>query len=141
MSNSGMFSEVNQPAVKKGRGKSEKTKFMEALKKKGKTEEGFYELCIERAFDPDDNFAFKEVLSRLSPLSKSVAPTIEFDFPQDAKPHVQAAAVMKGIADGVIPPDIGAQFVSSIKSMIDIEEYTDLKERIEKLEATLNGES
>ena len=48
---------------------------------------------------------------------------------------------MKGIADGVIPPDIGAQFVSSIKSMIDIEEYTDLKERIEKLEATLNGES
>ena len=29
----------------------------------------------------------------------------------------------------------------TFKSMIDIEEYTDLKERIEKLEATLNGES
>tara|TARA_R110002051_G_scaffold294030_1_gene359206 strand:+ start:713 stop:1120 length:408 start_codon:yes stop_codon:yes gene_type:complete len=134
----GQFTSENQP---KGRGKSEKTKFIEALKKGNRTEEEFYQLCVERAFDKEDNFAFKEVLNRLSPLKKSVAPCIEFDFPQDAKPHVQAAAVMKGIADGVIPPDIGAQFVSSIKSMIDIEEYTDLKERIEKLEATLNGES
>lgn len=138
MSNSGQFSKDNQPRV---RGKSEKTKFIDALKRKAKTEDQFYELCIERAFAPDDNFAFKEILARLSPLSKAVAPTIEFEFPAGAKPHVQAEAVMKGIAKGVIPPDLGAQFISSIKAMVDIEENTELKERIEKLEALLNGES
>ena len=132
------FTEDYQP---KTRGKSVRTKFLEALKVEGKSEDGFYQLCVKRAFDPDDNFAFKEVLSRLSPLAKAVAPTINFDFPDNAKPHVQAEAVMKGIAEGIIPPDLGAQFISSIKAMVDIEENTDLKERIEKLEALLNGES
>jgi len=31
--------------------------------------------------------------------------------------------------------------IQSIKSMVDVEEYTDLKERIEKLEKALSGES
>lgn len=134
-----MFTEENQPSTRKGRGKSEKTKFFEALGRKGKTEEDFYDLVIERAFDPDDNFAFKEALARLCPLTKSVAPFIEFDFPEDAPPHIQASAVMKGIADGLVPPDLGGQFIQSIKAMIDIEEYTVIKERIEKLEKALNG--
>jgi len=45
------------------------------------------------------------------------------------------------VANSQIAPDIGQMFVASIKSMIDIEEYTDLKERIEKLEKALSGES
>lgn len=138
----GKFSSENQPTKeRRGRGKSERNKILEAFKRAGKTEDGFYDLLVLKAYDPEDNFTFKEVLNRISPLNKAVAPTIEFDFPEEAKPYIQASAVMKGIADGIIPPDIGAQFISSIKSMIDIEEYTDLKERIEKLEATLNGES
>jgi len=140
MSDDGKFTADNQPK-RKPRGKSEKTKFIDALKRKARTEDQFYELCIERAFDPDDNFAFKEILARLSPLSKAVAPTIEFDFPAGAKPYVQAQAIIKGIAEGIIPPDLGSKFISSIKAMVDIEENTDLKERIEKLEALLNGES
>jgi hypothetical protein len=48
---------------------------------------------------------------------------------------------MYGVSNGIIPPDVGALFIASIKSMVDIEENTDLKERIEKLEALLNGES
>jgi hypothetical protein len=140
MSDDGKFTSDKQPK-RTPRGKSEKTKFIDALKRKSRTEDQFYELCIERAFDPDDNFAFKEILARLSPLAKAVAPTINFDFPDNAKPHIQAEAVMRGISEGIIPPDLGAQFISSIKAMVDIEENTDLKERIEKLEALLNGES
>jgi hypothetical protein len=36
-------------------------------------------------------------------------------------------------------PDIGTMFISSIKSMLEIEEYTELKARIDKIEAVLNG--
>ena len=60
---------------------------------------------------------------------------------QCQNPHIQAAHVLAAIAEGEIPSDIGNVFVQSIKAMIDIEEYTDLKERIIKLEETLNGES
>ena len=114
---------------------------LEAMKRYGKTEDGFYDLLMERAFNPEDNFTFKELLIRLSPIPKATAPMVKFEFPKDAKPHIQAAHVLAAIAEGEIPSDIGNVFVQSIKAMIDIEEYTDLKERIIKLEETLNGES
>ena len=133
------FSKGIQPA--RGRGKSERTKILDAMKRFGKTEEGFYELLMQKAFDPDDKFTFKELLLRLSPIPKSVSPLVEFDFPKDAKPHIQAAFVLSAIAEGKIPSDTGNVFIQSIKAMIDIEEYTDLKERIDKLEKALNGES
>jgi len=66
---------------------------------------------------------------------------VNFDFDPNAKPHEQANQVLKAVANSEIAPDIGQMFVSSIKSMIDIEEYTDLKDRIEKLEKALAGES
>ena len=39
--------------------------------------------------------------------------------------------------NGFIPPDIANTFIQSIKAMIDIEEYTSLKERIEAIEKSL----
>lgn len=133
------FSKDKQP--KNGRGKSERTKILEAMKRAGQTEDGFYDLLMEKAFNPEDNFTFKELLTRISPIPKAVAPIVQFDFPKDSKPHIQAAFVLDAVANGVIPSDIGNMFVQSIKAMIDIEEYTDLKERIEKLEKVLAGES
>ena len=135
------FDKGTQPKERKGRGKSERTKILEAMKRFGKTEEGFYELLMEKAFNPEDNFTFKELLNRMSPMPKAVNPIVEFDFPKEAKPHVQAAFVLDAVASGVIPSDIGNMFVQSIKAMIDIEEFTSLKARIEALEKDLSGES
>jgi hypothetical protein len=126
-------------AKQSGRGKSERTKILEAMKRYGQTEDGFYNLLMEKAFDPEDKFTFKELLLRISPIPKSVSPLVEFDFPKKAKPHVQASFVLAAIADGKIPSDTGNVFIQSIKAMIDIEEYTDLKDRIDKLEKALNG--
>lgn len=131
------FTKRKQPA--KGRGKSERTKILEAMKRLGKTEDGFYDLLMIKAFDPGDNFAFKELLNRLSPIPKAVAPLYKFDLPKNAKPHEKADYILTAIANGEIPGDIGNICIQAIKAMIDIEEYTDLKERIEKLENTLNG--
>jgi len=133
------FNKDNQPKERKARGKSERSTILEAMKRAGPTAEGFYDLLMEKAFNPEDNFTFKELLNRMSPLPKAGNPIVEFDFPKEAKPHIQAAFVLDAVAGGVIPSDIGNMFVQSIKAMIDIEEYTDLKERIIKLEETLNG--
>tara|TARA_R110000803_G_scaffold166271_1_gene229616 strand:+ start:216 stop:644 length:429 start_codon:yes stop_codon:yes gene_type:complete len=130
------FTKANQP---KGRGKSERTKILEAMVRFGKTEEGFYDLLMEKAFNPEDNFTFKELLNRLSPIPKAVSPLYKFDLPKDSKPHEKADYILTAIADGEIPGDIGNICIQAIKAMIDIEEYTDLKERIIKLEETLNG--
>ena len=129
------FSKDVQPSRR--RGKSERTKILDSFKRMAKTEEEFYDYLTERAFNPDDNFSFKELLSRLSPIPKAVAPVVEFDFPKDAKPHIQASCVLDAVSKGVIPSDIGNSFIQSIKAMVDIEEYTSLKERIEAIEKSL----
>ena len=139
MSKETRFSKENQP--KRGRGKSDRTKILEAMKRQGKSEDGFFDLMVERAHDPEDTFAFKEMLSRLAPIPKATLPLVKFDFDKNAKPHEKADQVITAIADGVMPPDIATILITSIKAMIDIEEGTELKERIEKLEAALNGES
>jgi hypothetical protein len=129
------FNKKKQP--KSRRGKSERTKILDAMKREGKDEDGFYDLLVKRSFDADDNFTFKELLIRLSPVPKSVAPLVEFEFPKKGKPHIQAAYVLEAVSSGIIPSDIGNMFIQSIKAMIDIEEYTDLKDRINKIEESL----
>jgi hypothetical protein len=136
------FSAENQPSKeRRGRGKSERNKILEAFKRAGKTEDGFYDLLVMKAHDPEDNFTFKEVLNRISPLNKAVAPTIEFDFPENAKPHEQASAVLKGVADGLIPPDIGSQFVGSISAMMKIQEVSEFDERLKAMESQVESSS
>lgn len=133
------FGKDKQPS--KGRGKSERTKILAAMERAGKTEDGFYDLLMEKAFNPDDNFTFKELLNRISPMPRAVNPLYEFDLPKNSKPYEKAGFVLDAISTGILPSNIGNDCIQAIKAMIDIEEYTDLKERIEKLEATLNGES
>lgn len=130
------FSKEHQPENRRGRGKSERTKLLEAMERESETEDGFYDMLIRRAFNPEDNFAFKEALQRLAPLKKATMPMVEFDFDESAKPHIQAAQVMKAASDGLVPPDIANLFVSSIASMIKIQEITDIDDRLKALEAT-----
>ena len=132
------FTKDKQPAKRNPRGKSERTKILEAMKRKGKTESGFYDELVTRAFNPEDNFTFKELLTRMSPIPKAVAPLYKFTLPKNSKPHEKADYVLTAIADGVLPGDVGNTCIQAIKAMIDIEEYTDLKDRIEKLEELLN---
>ena len=133
------FDSTNQPKERKGRGKSERTKILEAMKRQARTEDEFYDELITRAFNVEDNFTFKELLNRMSPIPKAVNPIYSFDLPKDSKPHEKASFVLDAIVTGIIPSDVGNHCIQAIKAMIDIEEYTDLKERIIKLEETLNG--
>jgi hypothetical protein len=131
------FSSEHQPDKRRGRGPSERTKILDAMKREAQTEDSFYDMLIRRAFNPEDNFAFKEALQRLAPLKKATMPMVEFEFDDTAKPHEQAAQVLKAAADGLIPPDIANIFVGSIASMIKIEEVTEIAKRLESIEASL----
>ncbi len=132
------FDKERQP--RKRRGPSERTKIMAAMERKSKDEEGFYDLLVQRAFNPEDNFAFKELLTRLYPIPKQTMPMIEFEFNEEADPHVQASQIMKAASSGHIPPDVAGAFISSIASMLKIEEITKIKDEIEEIKR-LMGES
>jgi len=122
------------------RGKSERTKILDALEKQGKTEEGFYEMLVTRALDPEDSFALREVLNRFSPLKKSVMPDVEFNFNARGTPVQQVSQLLDAVSNGEIPPDVASMLINSIKGAIEIEVNTELKVRIEKLEEMLNAQ-
>ena len=128
------FDKDTDHAGRKPRGKSERTKILEAMKSAEKTEEGFYQLLVTKAHDPEDNFAFKELLSRLSPVPKAVNPLYEFPFDVDGSPHKQALQIIDAIATGKLPSDVGNIIITSISSMLNIQEKTDFEERLKAIE-------
>lgn len=117
-----------------GRGKSERTKILEAMKRAGSTEEEFYDSLLSRSLDTEDNFGFKEMLNRMSPIPKAVAPLYEFDFDEKGTPYNKSCQVLKAMASGKLPSDIGALYINSIQSMLKIQEVTELERMIKELE-------
>jgi hypothetical protein len=125
------FSKDYQP---KGRGKSERNKILDAMKRIGQTEDGFYDLLVERASNPEDTFTYKELLSRMSPIPKAVAPCVNFEFNDKGSLSEQSAQVLSAIAKGELAPDLGGAIINSISSMVKIKEVTDIEERLQKME-------
>ena len=117
-----------------GRGKSERTKILDAMKRAGTTENDFYDLLLTRSLDKEDNFGFKEMLNRMSPIPKAVAPLYEFPFDENGTPYKKSCQVLKAMSTGRIPSDIGALFINGIQSMLKIQEVTELERMIKELE-------
>jgi len=130
------FDSKNQP--KNRRGKTERTKILEALKREGVTEEGFYDELVRRAMNPEDSFALREVLARFSPLKKAVLPDIEFKLDKNGTPAEKVGQILHAISEGKIPPDVGTTIIHAVKNAVDVEASTELKERIEEIEKKLN---
>ena len=130
--NSTTFGKGKQPS--KRRGKSERTKILEAMSRAGKTEEGFYDELVARAENPDDNFTFKELMTRLSPIPKAVAPTIKFDLDESGTISQKAEQIIVGISKGNIPPDLGNQLIVSMSSLMNIKEKTEFEDRLKAIE-------
>ena len=74
------------------------------------------------------------VLNRIEPPLKSVTPTYKFDFDPEADLHKQAKQVLDAMAKGDIPSDVGQLFITSISSMLNIQEKTDFEERLKAIE-------
>ena len=116
------------------RGKNERTKILEAMVRTGHNEDGFYDLLITKAHDADDQFSFKELLVRMSPIPKQVAPLFEFPFDEKGSHHKQSLQIAKAIANGKLPSDVGNNIITAISSMLKIKEVTDFEDRIKAIE-------
>lgn len=133
------FGKDKQP--KNRRGKAERTKILEAMARQSKTEEEFYDYLVTRAFNPEDNFGAPELLKRLYPIPKATLPLCEFNFNPEGTPAQKATDILNAVSNGEIPADIGLSLISSMASVLKIEEVTEFKDRLDKIEEALNGNS
>ena len=133
------FTADNQPKNRRGRDKRQL--LIDALKRKGYDEETLYDTIVEMAITDRDTAMMKELIVRFSPLPKPVAPVFEVDFPDDGTPVEKIDAVIRGIASGIIPADIGKMFAEVIKTGIDVQEVTELAQRLERLEKLLGAQN
>lgn len=138
-----------KPEERKPRGKSKKTLMLDALRSHCKTGDEKEYLMAVIAASLGDPLADPPVLpnpalmaivmNRIEPPLKSTSPMVEFEFNVNSSPSEQASQVMAATALGTIPPDIANLFVSSIASMLKIDEVTELQRRIDALEKVMNA--
>lgn len=133
------FGQDNQPT--KRRGKAKNTLFIEALERKGLTEQDLYDAIVDLAINHRDASMMKELIVRFSPLPKPVAPTFEVDFPDEGTAVEKIDAVIRGIATGVIPADLGKTFAEVVRVGLDVREVTELAARLERLEKLLEEQN
>jgi hypothetical protein len=135
------------------RGKSFKNKILDVIKEesllgvsnkddKKEVERAYLKHIATRAFDSEDQSSatlLKELLNKSYAGLKATLPSIEFEFDETEKPHEQVSKIIKAASSGQIAPDVAGIFVQCVKNATDIEQATDLKDRIEALEAMLNA--
>jgi len=123
-------------------GKPQKQAVAIALSKAGKSKKKAYlKHVAERAFDKEEQGSgvlLKELLNKSYPSIKAVMPEFTFDYEVTESPVDQVNQIIFAASQGKIPPDVVIIFLQAVKAATDIEVATELKERIEKLEALLN---
>jgi hypothetical protein len=131
------FSKDRQPARR--RGKDVRTKMLEAIKKEtGQNEAAFYQSIADKAVNKGDVVLMKELLMRVAPVAKPVAPDVHFDFPEDGTPVDQVDAIMKAVSTGKVPADVGQMLVNMIRAKLDVLEISELADRLAAIEAQLD---
>lgn len=138
------FTKDNQPSGRPGRGVGWRRKILEAFERAGKTEDEFIDYICKRAFNPKDELSprlLDMLVSRLSPLSRSVFPLYKVEIPADATPADRIDAIINAVAKEELPADVANMLVAMIKVGMDVREVTELSERLAALEqliATMN---
>ena len=90
-------------------------------------------MLVARALEGDTNAA-SIVLSKVLPSVKAQAEKVSFDFDATAPISEQVAAVLDGVAQGKLAPDVARLIIDSIKSLADVRATEELSARIEALE-------
>ena len=148
----------NQTTLKAGdnlpaRGKSNKTRILEAMRAlsfegltdsstKDECEIAFFKAVVKKAADGDDKDSAQMVKVLADKGWASVKPmmeTVAFEYPEDGTITERSNSVLKAVADGLLAPDVGLSLLSGMEKASTIEANSELKDRIEKLEALING--
>lgn len=147
----GLFSKDSQPKPenRKPRGKHKRTLMLDAVRATcvtGEETEFLQKIVIAAMGDPNSDPPIPPnaqlmtlVLQRIEPPLKATAQCIKFDFASKGTPAERAISIIESVSSGELPVDTGQVLIGIIKDTVLIEESTDLKERIESLEALING--
>lgn len=146
------FTTERQPEERKPRGKGKKRLMLDAIRDtcpggeheflKNLVTIGMGGLVDISLPDDDPEFEYKQpnpmllslVLNRIESPLKPVSQTYKFHFDENADNHTQAKQVLKAMADGDLPADIGQIMINSISAMLNIQEKTDFEERLKAIE-------
>ena len=140
------------------RGKGAKTLILDAMREravleltedstKEDAEKAYFGFLAEAAFNPTPDTAVvsNTCLATLSkkgwPDMKATLPLCEFNFNPEGTPTQKATDILNAVSNGEIPADIGLSLISAMASVLKIEEVTEIKERLDKIEEALNGDS
>lgn len=145
------FSEGNQPARRRGRGKQ--ALILEAIKEKAllglskdssndDAEKAVFSFLAESAFNPTadtavvSNTSLNHIMKKGWPDIKPVMPSVEFTL-NSKDPHGQAMEIIKAVSDGTLAPDVANTLITSLSSMLKIEEMTELKDKVDELQKAM----
>ena len=137
------FDANNQPVNRKS-GPNIKAKILAALKRRDLTEDQFLDKWIGLALGDDETpgggVFLVELLKRYSPIPKQTFETLTIEnWPKSGTPAEKAVFILDAMAEGDIPPDLGAMMIDSISKSLGIEEITDLADRLAKLEEAIKA--
>lgn len=140
------FDEKNQPdySTRRPRGKSGRTKILEALKRNKLNEEQFLDSLVVIAKNdehPLQQFVIKEIFEGLMPKVKPVLPCVEIEFDKSGSAFDQCMQIIEAVTEGNVPSDISQSVIAQIKMSLDIKELTEVAERVEFLEKELGIEA
>jgi hypothetical protein len=131
------------------RGKAAHTKLQAALEQEGLTEEDILRIYVlvglgnviedPRADERGNNrlpIEFQNVAKIADKIVPSVKPSgekVTFDFDVNATVPDKADQLLEAAAKGQISPETAQLMINSLSAIIKIDEYTELKDKIEKL--------
>lgn len=96
------------------------------------TEDSYLQEVVKQSLT--DSKLMMQVFGRLSPQAKSLAPTVSIEFPENGTPVQKMEAVLNAVVRGEISPDVGITITAMIKQTSDVNEVTELMERMQRLE-------
>jgi len=135
-----------------GRGRSNKSLILEALRaeafdglKEDATNEestiALFKHVIRRAMsgeaDKDSGMLLKWLGDKGWASLKPTMATSEFDFDPNSDSSEQAKQILKAASQGQITPDVAQMYIGMMASMLKIEEVTELKESIRRIQEHL----
>lgn len=136
------------------RGRNKQTLILESIKERAllglssgssreEAEKALFGFLADAAFNPTQdtaavsNTCLNQLMKKGWPDIKSVMPTIEFELDQEGTPLDKASQILKAVADGHMPPDVANMLITSLASVLKIEEVTELKDKVEKLQSMM----
>lgn len=90
-------------------------------------------VLVGKALEGDTN-ACAIVMQKVLPSVKAQAEKVQFDLDTSAPISEQVSAVLDGVAQGQLAPDVARLIIDSIKSLADVRATEELEARIAALE-------